>query len=320
MTSCMKATNYLNRDGKPQVGLNRHWLVSEKYDGQRAIWNGEELVTRNNIITLIPDWFRKMLVLSSHKLDGELYFGRGKWHMTGGLRSKTLDDVLWKHVKYIIFDIPDPNLNKELPARLDKLRETVRAMQVHWSRPEPFPISVVHSEPYVSKKELQRKFDEIVSARGEGLVIRNSRSFYVCKDSPNFLKYKPIMDSEARIIGYKPGKGKFESMLGSFEVEDVLDRKIKFSVSGLATSIRANYKRTHPIGTVITVMYTEKSLAGKPRFPRYKGIRTDIPIPDPPTSTPLSSSTTFNPIPIEDSTSTPKPKKKYRIIIKMKKR
>jgi len=72
------------------------------------------------------------------------------------------------------------------------------------------------------------------------------------------------------------GNGKFSGMLGSFQVKLLSKPTVKFGVSGMPLSIRQNYKTSHLIGTIITVCYTELTKTGKPRFPRYKGIRHDV--------------------------------------------
>lgn len=278
MTSeiCMRAKKYQDGNGKPLFSVV-NWVMSEKYDGQRAIWDGKNLTSRYGNIILIPDWFRSLLELSDHPIDGELYFGRGKFGMTGIFRATKVDEFLWERAKFMIFDIPNPKLGKNLFERIEQLKLTVRVMSKNWSADRPLPIEVVSYEPVVSKKNIDEKFNSIVEAGGEGLILRNPYSLYEFGESSHILKYKPYQDSEAVIIGYNAGNGKFTGMLGSFTVRDLDNPKITYNVSGLNNEIRRNYKKTHPIGTVITVCYTELTAAKKPRFPRYKGIRADIP-------------------------------------------
>ena len=49
-----------------------------------------------------------------------------------------------------------------------------------------------------------------------------------------------------------------------------------FSLSGMDDKIRNNYKRTHPIGTIITCECSGFTDKGVPRFGRYLRKRTDI--------------------------------------------
>lgn len=279
MTSeiCMRAKKYQDGNGKPLFSVV-NWVMSEKYDGQRAIWDGKNLTSRYGNIILIPDWFRSIMELSDHPIDGELYFGRGKFGMTGIFRATKVDEYLWQKVKFMVFDIPNPKLGKNLFERIEQLKLTVRVMSKKWYFTDrQLPIEVVVYESVVSKKYIDEKFKAVVEGGGEGLILRNPYSLYEFGDSNHILKYKPYQDSEAIITGYNAGNGKFTGMLGSFTVRDLDNPKITYNVSGLNNDIRRNYKKTHPIGTVITVCYTELTAAKKPRFPRYKCIRVDVP-------------------------------------------
>ena len=276
MANFMSPNNYLDpKTGRPRVGINRNWVYSEKYDGERAIYNGKTLVSKNNMPIKCPTWFTEMLEIAGTRLDGELYFGRGNWGKTGILRAKKLDEQAWKNIKYMIFDIPDADLMEYLPERLAKLQLIIRRIRSNWSHTWPCPFHVVDFIPYTGKPTLTSYFNQIVSAKGEGLILRNTISYYHYGKSDNILKYKPIQDCEVEIIDYVDGNGRNAGRLGSFKVRELLNPRIVFSVSGLTDNIRNNYKRTHPIGTVITVLYTERTVTGKPRFPRYKGIRVD---------------------------------------------
>ena len=47
--------------------------VSEKFDGVRAVWDGQRLCFRSGREIAAPDWFVR--ALPHHLLDGELWFG-----------------------------------------------------------------------------------------------------------------------------------------------------------------------------------------------------------------------------------------------------
>ena len=74
-----------------------YWM-SEKLDGVRAIWNGEDFRSRNDKIFHAPDWFKRDLTLYSI-LDGELWIGRGKFQQTVGIVKSHLGNSDWKDVK-----------------------------------------------------------------------------------------------------------------------------------------------------------------------------------------------------------------------------
>ena len=50
------------------------WLMSEKFDGIRAFWNGSEFYSRNGNKFFAPEWFTKDFPIC--QLDGELFAGR----------------------------------------------------------------------------------------------------------------------------------------------------------------------------------------------------------------------------------------------------
>jgi DNA ligase-1 len=51
------------------------WLMSEKLDGVRCFWNGDECYSRGGKLFYPPDWF-KALLPTDLALDGELWTKR----------------------------------------------------------------------------------------------------------------------------------------------------------------------------------------------------------------------------------------------------
>ncbi len=80
------------------------WWMSEKYDGVRAIWDGENFLSRTGKPLHAPDWFKKGLP-KDIMLDGELFCGRGKFQETVGIVRSHLGNSDWSSVTYKIFDI-----------------------------------------------------------------------------------------------------------------------------------------------------------------------------------------------------------------------
>lgn len=54
------------------------WLMSEKLDGVRCVWNGEKMFTRNGNSFFPPAFFTEGLPKDT-TLDGELFLGRGQF-------------------------------------------------------------------------------------------------------------------------------------------------------------------------------------------------------------------------------------------------
>ena len=85
------------------------------------------------------------------------------------------------------------------------------------------------------------------------------------------LKLKPVLDSDAKVIGYRAGKGKFSGMLGSLELET--DAGIRFHLgAGFKNAERLN---PPPIGARVTYTYRGLTKNGVPRFASFFRVRID---------------------------------------------
>jgi len=83
-----------------------NYLVSEKYDGVRAVWDGKTLRFRSGRPVGAPAWF--IAKLPREPLDGELWLGRGRFESLSGIVRKTEpEDEEWRQIKYMIFELPE---------------------------------------------------------------------------------------------------------------------------------------------------------------------------------------------------------------------
>ena len=64
------------------------YLVSEKYDGVRATWDGKALRFRSGRSVNAPAWF--IAKLPTDKLDGELWLKRGTFEQLSGTVRKAI--------------------------------------------------------------------------------------------------------------------------------------------------------------------------------------------------------------------------------------
>lgn len=117
----------------PRKHCYNGWFVSEKLDGQRAIWlpftrndnvsaipfANRERDTRDHVATglwsrygkpiFAPDWWLDTLPTSTI-LDGELYVGRGQFQTLSSYVRKhpaERSDAEWRNVQFKLFDAPD---------------------------------------------------------------------------------------------------------------------------------------------------------------------------------------------------------------------
>ena len=112
----------------PNIDVSQY-LVSEKYDGVRAIWDGHVLRFRSGREVPAPAWF--IAQLPANPLDGELWLARRKFDELSGIVRKTvpLDDE-WRRVNYMIFETPDADGTLgTFEQRYARIRDVVAAAQ-----------------------------------------------------------------------------------------------------------------------------------------------------------------------------------------------
>lgn len=276
------------------------WWVSEKFDGQRAIWDGEKFISRGattgqpRVYPYVPRWFIALMP-PGIALDGELFMARNSFNATTSILKTKLKlenqrskkdptqeqlDLRWSSIKFVVFDVI--NLKLLYEQRKEMLKKIVEerckvwdliSVPVYMKKPS---CPLVFTEQYLikSEKQLMTMYDKLVNEEAEGVMIRAPGIPYIPKRTKLMLKMKLVDDSECRIIGYKPGEGKYANLLGSFQCEDVKS-KAQFYLGGMTDTIRTNYHQTHPVGTIITYTFNGITPDGIPRHPRYKGIRND---------------------------------------------
>lgn len=246
---------------KPEIDPTDWWL-SEKLDGVRAYWDGKQLISRLGNPFYAPDWFIEKF--PQMHLDGELWVGRKKFQDTVSIVRRQDKNDEWKKVKYIVFDAPRI---KDAPFedRMAILRECVDEIC-------PAHVKVVNFKRCRGFDHLKTELKKIEKRGGEGLMMREPESLYETKRSHTLLKVKSFYDSEAKVVGHSPGKGKHKGRLGALEV--TLLNGTQFSIgTGLTDQDRDN---PPPIGSIVTYRYQELTNAGVPRFPAYYGVRDDI--------------------------------------------
>ena len=276
------AKEYIDKNGVKSINPVG-WWASEKFDGYRAVWNGENFVSRTGKPFIVPEWFSSLMP-PSIPLDGELWLGRGHFEKCGIFKRKIPKDDEWIkwQVMYNVFDLPAST--KPFEERMIELQDIVEERckcVIKLNLPTEVvkiqcPIVLTKHTKVISEKHLDSLFKEVVLKKGEGVMIRQPGSKYEQKRSNTLLKYKQFFDTECTIVGYKKGTGKYSELLGSFECQLLKGNTEKhFFVSGMNDEVRTNYKKTHPIGTVITIVYNELTKLGIPRHNRYQRKRED---------------------------------------------
>lgn len=238
------------------------YLVSEKLDGVRALWDGKTLKFRSGHPIHAPQWFLE--ALPAEPLDGELWLGRGRFEqLSAAVRREVPRDAEWREVRYMIFELP--GAPGRFAERVARLRQRVAEANVPW-------LEAVEQHAAVNPAQVQKMLAEILAAGGEGLMLHRADAAYTVGRGDTLLKLKPWQDAEATVIGHLPGKGRHAGQLGALRVR--CDDGREFS---LGTGLTDQQRRDPPpVGTVITFRYRELTRHGLPRFASFHRVRSDF--------------------------------------------
>lgn len=235
------------------------YLVSEKLDGIRAIWDGRQLISRQGHPIHVPAWFTKGF--PPRALDGELWIARGHFEqLSSTVRQSNPDDAAWRQVAYYVFELPQAT--GDFSQRAQQIAEIAR--QVHSPYLKRLPQFRVSD-----RTMLKRTLDNIVAKRGEGLMLHRADAPYLTGRSHVLLKLKPQLDAEAKVIAYVPGKGKYQGKMGALLVETPDGTQFKLG-TGFTDAERAH---PPPIGSQVTYTYRDVTKNGKPKFASFLRVR-----------------------------------------------
>lgn len=235
------------------------WLMSEKYDGIRAFWNGVKLQSRNGNEIYAPEWFLKDF--PPFKIDGELWSKRDDFENISSITSELKPSKRWQELKFYIFEVPDQKGN---------LSQRLEILQNYLLTHKNTTIRIIKQQICKDKTHLQNFLDEVVKNKGEGVVLRDPNAPYIAQRTNKALKVKKFYDSECKVIAHHKGSGKFKDVLGSLTCND---ENITFKIgSGFSDKQRANPPK---IGQIITYKYQSLTKNKKPRFPVFLRIRKD---------------------------------------------
>ena len=244
------------------VQLEDYW-VSEKLDGVRAYWDGEQFWSRGGNIYRAPAWFTQHF--PDAEMDGELWMGRGRFaELSGAARRLEPVDASWREIRFMVFDLP--TMDQPFSDRV----AAMKALLV--PSPSPF-VSMVEQRRATSHEALMSALDSVVAQGGEGLMLRRGNSLVTAGRSNDLLKVKRYQDAEAVVVAHLPGEGKFEGMLGSIRVERDDGRQFRIG-TGFSDAERRN---PPPVGAMITYKHFGYTSTGLPRFASFLRLRDDEP-------------------------------------------
>ena len=203
-------------------------------------------------------------------LDGELYVHGDEWsfqRITSAVKKKQKDT---EDLQYHIYDCKfkdSPELT--FHQRYEKLQKLIKPI-------ESYHIQLV--ETYLTEtKNITTISHHHVKEGYEGSIFRNPEGLYLNnKRSNDLLKFKSFDDKEFKILG-----GKEEILTNGnsgvvYDVCDIKDEQIRFSVRPKGTMKQRNEAYNNlknNIGQLLTVKYFGVSETGVPRFPVGLAVR-----------------------------------------------
>lgn len=144
-------------------------------------------------------------------LDGELYkHGRSLNEIVGQARGKSKTDDDLTYFVYDLFSPTRPLIGAERQSLLAQIFDRCGASLERIKKVENFTVA--------SMEELQELTKKFISENYEGAIARKPNALYEYGinnyHSSNILKFKPLYDSEFKVINYSAGKkGKGKDML-----------------------------------------------------------------------------------------------------------
>ena len=236
------------------------WLMSEKLDGVRGYWDGQQLFSKNGHLLNPPLEFIRDL--PDFPIEGELWGGRGTFEQTAGIVKRQQPHEGWLQLKFAIFDVP------RAPGGFTQRIEVVQ----NWFDIHPSIYAfVILQTPVQNSDHLQQELQHVERLGGEGLIVRKPDALYTTGRSAEILKVKNYQDAEATVLAALPGKGRNEGRLGAFLVQ--LDDGTQFRIgTGFSDAEREN---PPAVDEVITFKYYGRYQSGIPKFPAFLRVRED---------------------------------------------
>jgi DNA ligase-1 len=230
-------------------------LVSEKYDGVRALWDGRQLRFRSGLPVPAPQGFLRRL--PPVPLDGELWLGRGQFEaVSGRVRRLAASDADWHGLRYMVFDLPWAEGG--FASRHALLQALLR------QHGEPALVAVEQAT-VPDRAALLRRLDAVVQGGGEGLVLRRADAPYAAGRSAAMLKLKPWQDAEAVVLAQLPGQGRHAGRMGALRVR-ADDGQVFHIGTGFSDAQRAAPPAP---GQRITFAFRGRTESGLPRFASF---------------------------------------------------
>jgi DNA ligase-1 len=237
------------------------YMVSEKLDGVRAIWDGKVMRFKSGNVVHVPAWFTAGF--PEHPLDGELWIARHSFDkVSAAVRRLVPVDQEWQAITYQVYELP--NGFGSFEDRVSALKLSATQANVPW-------LQVVDQFNLADDNALQLALKDYVGAGSEGLMLHRRDALWQTGRTNALLKLKIILDAEATVVAYEPGKGKYSGLLGALIVEMADGKRFRLG-TGFSDAVR----HTPPkLGSTVTYQYRDLTPQGIPKFANFLRERAD---------------------------------------------
>ena len=263
--------------GKKEIDWSAKNFIQPKLDGVRCIFTKAGAYSRTgkpfkNVAHIeedLEDFFKQY---PETILDGELYNHDLKHDFEKIIslvrKQKPTKENMSEAadlVQYHVYDFIN-EFNPEYETRHNMLK---------MSLPIASSMTLIANTLVESMEEAKMLHDVHLAQGYEGSMLRTN-GFYEQKRSYNLQKFKDFHDTEATIVGYEAGKGKFTGLIGKFFMQDDDGNKFGCPIGkGYNFADRkVILDNIHDyIGERATFTYFQRTNAGSYRHPLFKTLR-----------------------------------------------
>lgn len=145
-------------------------------------------------------------------------------------------------------------------------------------------VQMVYAIDVNSDRDIRIAYRDLLKGGFEGAMVKDMSVPWVAKRHKAWLKIKESDTEDLPIVGWKPGKGKYEGTLGAVYVERTVKIKGKkvvkrVSVSGMSDDVRDQlFKMRHTFATkrpMAEIEFQKPTAGGSLRHPRFIKLRPD---------------------------------------------
>lgn len=246
------------------------WVVEMKWDGARLIYHKGKFLSRTGKpLNNLNHIGKELAARKGWTFDGEI--AGADWASTMSAARSSEGKKDGTALKFHVFDamLDDQWVDQSCPASLITRRHVVMELCSPMDHVSAVGYDVVgdyHAFEQLHAMHLKMGCD--------GTVLKRRDSLYEFKRTKTWLKVKPVETYDGFVVGFHPGRGKYQGLVGALEVD--FDG-VRTFVSGMDDRHRSAWwsQPSHIVGKTIEVAARGKHKSGCLIEPRFIRIRED---------------------------------------------